>query len=168
VYHETCTQKYQNWQLLNVWIGTLCGHMPSSTMVVSQYRLLLISHIALYVHQLFIILLVDGCLPRYWFTDILSHAASYSCCSQSYGSDLNMHPGSYFEWLHWQGGVGLTGVCVATVYQWVVHGMKRLSVSSIRIRLHLGQVFVEPWYAVVAKEMKMIMKRGGKSWGIYS
>jgi len=86
--------------------------MPRSTMEVSHYGQWYIGHRARYVHQLYIALLVDSCLPRYGVTHIWLHGASYSYSLLFHVPFLNVHPGSYFSRLHWQPGGGLTGVCI--------------------------------------------------------
>jgi len=123
--------------------------MPWSTTEVSCYRQRWIGHVALYIPQLCIILLVDRHLHRYGLTHIRSHAASYCCCFWIYVLFSNVHPGSYFRWLQLESRGELTGVCVAAVSHWVMHCLKRLSLGSIRLQSHLVEVFLEPWLAVV-------------------
>ena len=118
-------------------------------MEVSYYRQRWIGHIALYVPQLCVILLVDDCLHRYGLTHVRSHPASYSCCFRFHVIFSNVRPWSHFRWLQLQLRAELTGVCVAAVSHWVAHCSKRLLFSSIRPQSHLVEVFLEPWLAVV-------------------
>ena len=62
----------------------------------------------------------------------------------------------------------LNDVCVVVECQWVMYWTKRPLIGSIRIRCYLGEEFLEPWFGGVELERKMITKRSGKSWGIYS
>jgi len=79
--------------------------MPLSTMEVSSYGQRSICYVAVYGHPLYVIQLIDRPFPRYGYTHIPLHAASYCSCLQSWGQFLNVHPGSYVWWLHWQGWV---------------------------------------------------------------
>jgi len=141
--------------------------MPSSTGDIYHSGQRKIGRGALYVHQLYLILLVDCLLYWYGATHIWLHDAAYYCCIRSYILFSNVRSGPYFRWLQLQRRGGLTGVCVAAVSQPGVHWMKRPSFGSIRIVSHRAEVFVEAWLAVVEQVRKMIMK-SGKSWGIYS
>jgi len=67
------------------------------------------------------------------------------------GTVLNLHPGPYIRWLQLQRCSRLTGVCVATDSHRVAHWSKRLLFGSIRLQLHLVEVFLEPWLAVVER-----------------
>jgi len=167
-YHDILAQKWHSWENHVVRFRGLCGQMPLSMMDVSHYGHRYIGHVPLYIHQLYILLLVDGLLAWYGFTNIRSHSASDSCCSRIYWLLWNVYPGSYFQWLHWVHRGGLTGVWVAAVSHWVAHWMTCLSFSSIQIHSHLADILVEPWLAGVEKVRKMITKRSGKSWRIYS
>jgi len=80
-----------------------------------------IGHVALGVHPLYGIWLIDSCWSWYGYTHIQLHAATNSCCFQSYGRLLNLHPGSSFWWLHWQHCGGLTGFCVLAVCWYVTY-----------------------------------------------
>jgi len=95
--------------------------MPGSAMDVSHYGRLEISHAAFYIHQLNVISLVDGHLPRFDYTQIRSHAASCSCCFRFYTQFLTLRAGSWFRWLHLQCRGELTGVCVVVGSQRVAY-----------------------------------------------
>jgi len=123
--------------------------MPWLTIKVSHYGQRWIGHVALYVPQLCVKLLVDSHLLPDGLTHIESYAASYSCCFRFYVLFWNVCPGSYFRWLQLQSRSGITGVCVTAVFHWVAHCLKRLSFSSIRLQLHQVEVFLEPSLAVV-------------------
>ena len=112
-------------------------------------------------------LFVDSLLHWYGATHFWSHTAACYCCVQSYLLFVDVRPGRYFWWLQLQRHSGQPGVCVAAVSQPRAHSMKRPLFGSIRIQSHWGEVFVEPWLAVVEMVRKMITK-SGKSWGIYS
>jgi len=142
--------------------------MPVLKMEVFRYGQRWIAHIALYVYPLYVIWLINSCWPPYGYCHIQLHASSNSWCFQSYGWCMNVYPGSYVRWLYWQRRCGLYGVCVDAVCHRLTHLMKRQSICSIRIRFHLAEVIVSPWFAGVAMERKMITKWSGKSWGIYS
>ena len=116
-----------------------------------------IGHVALYVPQLCVILLVGPRLCLYGLTHIPSHAAFYSCWFQFDVLFLNVHPGSYFWWLQLQHRGDLTGVCVAAVSTRVALCLKCLSFGSIRLQSHLVAVCLERWVAVVERW-------GGWSW----
>ena len=102
------------------------------------------SHIALYIHLIYIIYFVASHGPRYDFTHILSHAALYPCCVRFHRHWLNDSPGLHFRRLDWQYCGGLTGVGVAAVSLQVVHWTKRLSDGLIQIRSHHAVLCVEP------------------------
>ena len=123
--------------------------MPWSTMEVSQYERLEIGHAALYLHQLHVITLVDGRLPRFDYTHIQSHAASCSCCFRLYGQFSTVRLGSCFWWLHLQRRSEQIGVCIVVGFQRVGYWQKRLSFCSILFQAQLAEVFVEPWFAAV-------------------
>jgi len=125
-------------------------------------------HESLYVHQLYIALLVCGPLALYGCTHVRLHVVFYSFCIQFYEAFINVYPGWYFQWLHLQCASALNGVCIAATAQLVAHWIKHLLFSSILIHLHLDEVFVAPCHAVVENVKKMIMKRSRKSWGIHS
>jgi len=141
--------------------------MQSSTMVVCHSGQGWIGHGALYVHQLYIILLVDCLLHRYGATHTQSHAAANYCYIWFYVLFLIVAPVSYFQWLQFRHHRGLIGVCIATVTEPGEHSMKCPLFSSIRIESHWAGAFVTWWLAVVEKVRKMITK-SGKSWGVYS
>jgi len=123
--------------------------MPWSTMEVSCCRQRYIGHAALYVPQLFVILLVDRRLHRYGLTHIRLHAASSSCCLWFYVVFSNVRPGSYIWWLQLQHRGEPTSVCVAAVSPGVAHRWKSLSFGSIPLQSQLVEVFLEPWPAVM-------------------
>jgi len=127
-----------------------------------------IGHVALGVHWLILIWLIDGRWPWYGETHIELHAAAYSCCFKSYGRYWNVHAGSCVWWLHRQPRGRLTGACVLPVCQYVMYSIKRLPIVQISIRLDLAEVVVYPWFAGVELKRKMITKRCGKTWGLYS
>jgi len=141
-YRQICPWKSQTWQRHDAWSRGLCWQMPWLTTEVSCYRQQLKGHVALYIHPLYVLRLIDGHLPWYRYTHIQLHAASYSCCFRSYGKFFNVYPWMYFWWVHWQCCGGLTGVCILVVSWWVRYWMKRPLVSSIRIRCYLAEVFV--------------------------
>jgi len=116
-YQEIHLQKSHSWQHHDVRFRGLCGQMPLSTMEVSRYGQRWICYVALYGHPLYVIQLIDHPLPWYGYTHISLHAASYFSCSQSCGQFLNVHPGLYVWWLHWQRHGELTCVCALVVYQ---------------------------------------------------
>jgi len=120
---------------------------------------------ALYIHQLYIIFLVDCLLYWYGATLIQLHVAACYCCGRSYLLLSNVRPRGYLRWQLLQRCGGLTGVCVAAMSQPQADWMKHLSFGMIRIVSHRAEVLVEPWPTVVEKVRKMITKRG-KSWGI--
>lgn len=66
-----------------------------------------------------------------------------------------MGPRSYFWWLLWPHCGGLTGVCIVAVSQGVAHLVKRMSLGSILIGVHLGEAFVQSWFPLVGKESKI-------------
>jgi len=94
------------------------------------------------VHTLSVIRSIDDRLPQDGYTHMQLHAASYSCCLQSYGQFLNVHPGSHFWWLHWQHCGGLTGVCDIALCLNVTHFTKRMPIGLIWIRSDLAEVVV--------------------------
>jgi len=108
-----------------------------------------IGHVALYVPPLCVILLVDCHLYRYGWTHIWSHACSQYCCIWFSVPFPSVRPGSYFWWLQLQHRGELTAVCIAAVSHRVVNSLKCLSFGSITLQLHLVEVFLEPWLAVV-------------------
>ena len=124
-------------------------------------------HGALYVHRLYIILLVDQLLYWYGATHIQLHAAAYYCCVQFYILFLNVSPWPNFQWLQSQCRSGLTGVCIAAASQPGQHWMKRPSFGSIWVESHRAEVIVELCLGGVEKVRKMITK-SGQSWAIYS
>jgi hypothetical protein len=134
-------------------------------MVVCDCLLQWIAQGALYILQLYMILIVMWFLHRYEATHIGSHAGSDYCCVQLNMICFNVRLSRYFRCLQLQHRGGLTGVCAATVPQPGEHWMKLPSFDSIRIPYHPAEVFVEPWLAVVAKVRTMITK-SGKSWGL--
>ena len=75
-YHYIRPCKWQHWEHHDVRYRGLWGQMPWWTMEVSHSGPQKIGHVALYIHQLYIILLVDSHLPRYGCTHIQLHAAS--------------------------------------------------------------------------------------------
>jgi len=147
--HEIRPRKSHSWEHHHVRIHGLCRQMHWSTMEASHYGQGSIDHIAVNEHQLYIIHLVEGRLPRYGYTHICLHAASYSWCFWSYGQFLNVHPGSYSRWLHWQRRSGLTGDCILVVCQWLTDWMKRPLIGSIRTRCYQAVVFVYPRFGGV-------------------
>jgi len=149
VYHQLRVQKSQNWQHRAVHLRGLCGQMPWSTLEVSRYGQWWIGHVALFVPQLCVILLVDRHLHQDGLTHIRSHGASYSCCLRFYLLFKSVGPGSYFQLLQLQRCGELSGVCVAAVSHLVAQCLKCLSFGSIRLQSHLVDVFLEPWPAVV-------------------
>jgi len=116
--------------------------MHWSTMEVSHYRQLEIGHVALYVHKLHVILLVDGRLHRFHYTNIWSRAASCSCCFQFDGQFLTMRPGSCFWWLHLQHCAELSGVWVVVGSQRAAYWKKHPSFCSILFHAQLAEVSV--------------------------
>jgi len=146
-YHTIWLQTSESWQHHDVQFRGLCGQMPWSTMEVSYQGQWWIPHVALYISPLYIIRVADGCFPRYGCAHIQLHAASYSCCFQSYGQFLNLHPASEWQWLHWHDCGGLTRVCVVAVCKPVTHWMMRPLIGSIRIHSHLPDMCVQPWFA---------------------
>jgi len=142
--------------------------MPWLTMEVSRYKRQWIDQVAPWVQLLSGIESSDGRSPRSKYTHIQLHAASYSCCFQLYGLFINVHPGSYCGWLHWQCHGGLTGVSVPAVCRGVTSWMKHLSINLLRILSHLAEMVVYPCFSNMEYERKMITKRSGKSWRIYS
>jgi len=84
-------------------------------MEVSRYGQRYIHYVALYGHPLYVIQLIDCPFPRYGYTHLPLHAACYFSCFQSCGLFLNVHPGSYVWWLHWQRRGDLTCVCALVV-----------------------------------------------------
>jgi len=165
-YHDMCPWNSQSWEHHDDRFRGLCTQMPWPTMEVSCYGQLSIAHIAVYLSKLHVTRLVDSCPPWDRYTHILSHAASYSWCCLFHRQCSNVCPGSYSRWLHWQRHGGVTSVCIVAVSQRLLHLMKSLSVGSIWIHFHPAEVFVQPWFAGLDNERKMIMKRSGKSWGI--
>jgi len=166
-YQEIRPRQSKSWKHHDVQIRGLCRQMPWLTMEDSHYWQRWIHHIALYVHLLYVLRFIDGCLQQYGYTYILVHAASYSCCIQSYRRFINAHPGSNFSGLHWQRSCGLTGECIEGACRWVTYLMTRQLISLIWIHSNLAEVVVYPWFAGVEYERKMIRKRSGKSWGKY-
>jgi len=141
--------------------------MPWSTMAVSRYGQRWIGHIALYVPQLCVTLLVDRRLHRYELTHIWSHAPSHSSCFQFYVLLLNVHPGSYFRWLQLQRCGGITGVwccCVSPGGALVEAPVVRLDLALIAP----GCSISGPITGCCEMVRKMITKRSGKSWRLYS
>jgi len=120
-YHEICPHNWQNRKHQDVQIRGQCGKEPWSTMHVAHYWLLQIGHVALIVHQLYIIYNVDGCRPQYGFSHTIRHAASQSPRFRIHRQFLNVRSGSSFRWLHWQRGVELPGVCIVELSQRVVY-----------------------------------------------
>ena len=149
VYHHISLQKSKNWQLCDVQFRGLCGQMPCSTMEDSHSGQKLICHVALYVPQLWVSLLVDCHLHWFGLTHIRSHASCYAWSFRFHVLLLNVGPGSYVRWLQLQHRGGPTGVCVSAVSYRVAHCSKRLSFGSIRLQSHLVEVFLEPRLAVV-------------------
>jgi len=141
--------------------------MPWSITVVIHYGQQYIGQVALYLYELYSVLLVDGHLPQYEFTHILLHAAFNSCRLMFYVWCLHVHSGSCWLWLHWQHCSGLSHVCIVTVSQEEADRMMHLSFDWIWICSHFAEVIVESWFTVVDQEKKMISKKCGKSWGIY-
>ena len=144
----------------------MCGQLPSSTMEICHCREWWIGHKALYIPQLYTILLVDRLLHWYGETQIRLHATSDHCWVCFYVLFWNMSSGPYFWWVQLQHRGGPTGVCVAAGSQPGAYWIKCPSFGSIWIRSHRHEVFVKPWIAVVVKVTKMITK-SGMSWGIY-
>jgi len=110
----------------DVWFRGLCRQMPWLTMGVSNYGQGYSGNVALFIHPLYSMFLIDGHLPRYRVTHIRWHDASYCC---SFWFDLlifNLHPGWYLKWLRWQHCSGLTGVYDVAVSWRVVHWLKYL------------------------------------------
>jgi hypothetical protein len=73
----------------------------------------------------------------------------YTCCFLIYLLFSNVPPGSYFPWLQLQRCCELTGACVVTMSHWVANCLKCLSSGLFRLQLHLVEVFLDPWLAVV-------------------
>jgi len=84
-------------------------------MEVSSYGQQSMGHVALYIHPLYAIQLIDSHLPQYGNTHIHLRAAFYSCCYQCYGWFSNIHAGSYWWQLHWWHRGRLPGVCILAV-----------------------------------------------------
>ena len=143
------SKKLPNWQHRDVQFRRWCGQRPRLTMEVSRHGQRWIGYAGLNGPELCIILLVVHHLHRYGVTHVRSHAASDCCCVWFYILYVNVHPGSYFRWLQLQRRGELTGVCVAAVSQRVAHCLMRLSIGSIRLQLHLVEVFLPPWLSVV-------------------
>jgi len=95
-HHGICPWQSHRWQHHEVQLCRLWGQMPCSTMEVSHYGQRSIGHVTLYVHRLWVIQFISGCLPHYGYTHIQLHAASFSRCFGSYGRFFHVHPGSYF------------------------------------------------------------------------
>jgi len=93
VYHENHPRKCKSWLSHDVSFRGHCELMPWSTMVISHYGQRWTGHRAHYIHQLYIISLVDGHLPLHRSTYIWLRAASYSCCLPSIVPRSNVHPG---------------------------------------------------------------------------
>jgi len=167
-FHEIQLWKSQSWQNHNVQSHRLCWQILSLTMEVSHSGWWLIGHVAHYVYQLYIILLLDHHSPRYRYTDIQWHAAPYSCWYRSYGLFWILLAGSYAKWLHWQHYGGLTGIWVVATCHGVTYLLIRPLVCSILIQAPLAEAVTYPSVSGVEYEGKMILKGSGKSWGIYS
>jgi len=142
-------RKSHNWRHRDVQIRGLCRQSPWSTMEVSCFGQRQIGHVALYLPQQCVILLVDRHLHRCGLTHIRSHAASDSCCVRISVPFSNVRPGSYFQWLQSHRHGEWIGICVAGVSHQGAHHFKRLSLCSIRLQSHLVEVFLEPLLAVV-------------------
>jgi hypothetical protein len=99
-------------------------------------------HVALYVLQLRVLLLVDSGRHQSELIGIPSHAASYSYTYWFYVLFSNMSPGSHFWYLELQSRSGVTGVYVAAPR--VGYWLKRLSFRLIPLQFHLVEVFLEP------------------------
>jgi len=140
---EISLQWSQNKHYLDVPFYRLWGQMPWLTMEGSHFRQQYIRHVALYVHQLYISLFVNGGPPWTGFSHIQLHCASFSGYFWFHTKFLLMCSRSYVQWLHWHHHGGRTGICVAAASQLVAHWMKCLSVSSIPIRSHIAEVLVE-------------------------
>ena len=100
-------------------------------------------------------------LTTIWNTHIEFHIASNCCCFQSEGWHFNVHPASYYQWLHWQWHDGLTDICVVAVCQWVTHWMKFPPIGLIKIRSHLAGSFQLPLFIGVKYARMMITKEVG-------
>ena len=123
--------------------------MPWSSMEVSDYGQRYIVYVVLYVRLLYVIWGIDSRSPPYGYSHIKLHTATYSCCFHPYGRLLNVHPGSYFWWLHWERRGGRTGVYIPVLCQSVRYLMKCPWISLIQIRSHLAAVDVYSRFAGV-------------------
>jgi len=155
------------WQHHHGWFRWLCGHMPWLTMEVFHCRQGWIGYVALYIHQLYIIFLLNSVLPQYGYTLIWVNVATYSCFFRICGRFWTVHPRWYFWRLNRYCRCGLNGVCIAAGSQQVAHWITHPSIGSIQIRSQLAEVHLQTWLPGVEKVRKMKTKRSGKSWGIY-
>ena len=135
--------------------------MPLSNMEVSRYGQRYIRYLALNRHPLYIIQLIDRPLPRYGYTHIQLHAASYFCGFQSGGQYLHGHPGSYVQWLHWQHRSELICVCALVVCQECKYLMLHQPIGRYSICSQLVEVVGCPRCAGVESERKMITRGSG-------
>ena len=94
-------------------------------------------------YKLYVVLLVGSLVPRYDYTHIRWHAASYPCCFSVDRRLLTVHPVSYIWWLHLQPRGGPSGVCVVVGSQQVTYWMKHQSFCSILNRSHIAEVLLE-------------------------
>jgi hypothetical protein len=167
-YYKIGAWQSQSWYYHDVRNCRLSGQMPWSAMEGSRYRQQQIGHVPPDVHPLRITQSFNGCSPGHECTHIQLHAASYSCCFQSKEWLFNVHHSSYCWWLHWQLRGGLNGHCIYAVWLLVTYLTKCMPISWIWIRSDLDKVVVYPWISGVGWERKMITKRRGKSWWLYS
>jgi len=142
--------------------------MPWSTTEVSHYEQSKIGPVACYVHQWYIILLVDCRLPQCWLTHIRLDAALYFCYFQFSRQFWNVCLWLYVQWLHRQRCGVFSVVCVAAASQLGEDWMKYRLFDCIWIHSQLSEVNVEPRLGIVEMVRTIVKQRSGKSWGIYS
>ena len=70
--------------------------------------------------------------------------------------------------LYWQCCSGLTADCIAAAFEQMAHGIKLLSFGLILIRSQLVELCMEPLLAIGENVRKIMTKRSGKSWRIWS
>jgi len=135
-YHWIRLQTSETWQHHNIQFCGLFGHMPAFTKKVSQYGQLKICHATLNVHQLYNILLRDGCPPQCGYTHIQLRTASYCCWIVFYRPVLPVRPGLCFWRLYLQRRSVKRAVCNVVLSQQVAYWMKHPSLCSILIHLY--------------------------------
>jgi hypothetical protein len=121
VYQNIPTHKPQRYWHDHVRIYSLSGQIFWKTMRVSCYGQKSNNNGDLFIYPPYIIWLVDRHFHCYEYTPLQLHATSDSCCFQFYRQFLNVCPGSYLWWPHWQRCGGLTGVCVLSVCRRVTY-----------------------------------------------